>query len=146
MGYGDYPIPLGDDPIELAPPVTKAEILNMAARAVRQIKVVHKSDYYDLRAWKATAEAMGASVKKLSPSAGQGYYDVANKTIFYNPSGDEEVVAGRIVHELLHHVFVEYKISPKRRGIERYDDHRQTVEHQAACIGQFMLRRDLLGR
>ena len=143
MGYGDDPIPMGDDPIRLAPPVTKAEVYNMVNRALRIIKTAYRGPVWDSDAWVATCKALGVvAVRRLKPGQGAGYYDVTTKVIYIEAAIEDWDVSRRIIHELIHHVLIEYGISPRRRGIERYDDHRFTVEHQAANMGEIKIIRE----
>lgn len=124
---------LADDPIVLGGALAPREIETLAQRVMRQIRPHICGPVWDPEMWKRVAVAMGAMVRRIRSGQGTGYYDVESGTIFVKTTGDDWTLSRRIVHELGHHVLIEYKIRPRRRPLERYDDNRLSVEHRVCC-------------
>lgn len=121
------------DPIRLRRALGQPEIEALARRCARQIRRELTGPTDSLRTWTDTARALGARVCPLSEdNPGPGYYDVEDEVIYVNVYSDEATVCRRLVHELAHHVLIHFKIRPRRRAEERYDDDRQTLEHRIA--------------
>jgi hypothetical protein len=126
-------VPFSDDPIRISPPIPAPEVEGLAQTCARIIKAAHKGELWDVDAWKATARALGTKVLRLKTGdTGPGYYCAGSKTIFLHPKAEDWDLARRIVHELAHHVLLEYNLRPRRRPVERFDDNRQTLEHRIA--------------
>lgn len=129
----DARILFANHPIRLKKALGKPEIEALARQCVRQIKKEHTGPIDSADAWIETAKALGAEVYELDDDEpGPGYYDVEDREIYVNVYTDEWTLCRRIVHELAHHVLIHFKIRPRRRASERYDDDRQTLEHKIA--------------
>ena len=121
------------DAIRLRRALGQPDVEALAHRCARQIRRELTGPTDSLATWCDTARALGAQVCPLSEDEpGPGYYDVEQEKIFVNVYTDEATLSRRVVHELAHHVLIRFKIRPRRRAEERYDDDRQTLEHRIA--------------
>lgn len=124
---------LSDDPIVLAPPPTSTEIDGRARAVVAVIRGVARGPKDEAATWIKAARELGASVIRGTTKDGDpGLYNPKTAQIIYDPRSDELTICRRIVHELAHHVQATYRIGAIRRGVERYDDNRETLQHRIA--------------
>ena len=124
---------LSDDPIRLAPPATQTEIDGRARAVAAIIRSVATGPMTDIYVCVKAARELGATVIKGRTSGDDpGLYDPKTARIIYDPRSDETECCRRIIHELAHHVQATYRIGAIRRGVERYNDNRETLQHRIA--------------
>jgi len=100
---------------------------------VAGIRGAAKGPKDDVSTWIKAARELGATVIRGTTKEGDpGLYNPKTAQIIYDPRSDEATLCRRIVHELAHHVQATYRIGGIRRGVERYDDDRETLQHRIA--------------
>lgn len=127
-----------NDPLRLAKVITPAEDKEIARGLIRQIEAALGDMPRDkVRSWVLASGELGATVRPLAEvDQDKVMYDWITKTIFYNPHQDELAACEEISHELPHHLLCHHRVAPIRRGIERFSDNRQTLQHRVSRIVQ----------
>ncbi len=136
--YAELKLLFGEDRIHLAKALSKPEVDSVARGYARKIKgVMGKLPADDFASWIHAARELGAKVHPMADDdemkgQGQGYYDWRTKQIVYDPDWDEWTLCHVLCHELVHHLICHNRVGAIRNGVERYDDHRESLQHRIA--------------
>lgn len=129
-----------DDPIILKGRYSKVDVEGDARKAARIIRSVLTGPVDSPRAWADAAEALGCKViPGRSGDGAPGHYYGHCNTMVYDPRHPAAMVCRFFAHELTHHVLVTWPGSVYRKGWERWDDDRNTVQHRVATLAETML-------
>lgn len=136
--YADLKLLFGEDRIHLAKALSKPEVDSLARGYSRKIQgAMKKRPIDDMNSWVEASVALGATVHKMADddkNKGEslGYYCWRSKRIIYDPDWDEWTICHTLCHELTHHLICHAGEGAIRGGIERFDDHRETLQHRIA--------------